>query len=96
MNTKELIELAMQQQMLSDEMIELLSIFNGIEMECNRSKELTWTKIYLLGVELGKQKGVDSTLNNLDFVMKFKLLTPEQKTIIKTKLDEILETQKSR
>lgn len=96
MKTKELIELAMKQQTLSDEMIELLSAFKGIEIECNHCKELTWAKIYLLGLEMGKQKGIDSTMDGLDFALKFRILTPEQKSIVKTKMNESINSQKEK
>lgn len=60
-------------------MIELLSVFNGIEIECNHSKEMTWAKIYLLGFEMGKQEGINSAIDGLDFALKFKRLSPEKK-----------------
>ncbi|WP_252254169.1 hypothetical protein [Clostridium sp. ZBS12] len=90
MNTKELIDLAMKQQILSDEMIELLSAFKGIEMECNHSKEMTWAKIYLLGFEIGKQNDTEFTMDALDFALKFRRLKPEQKVIVRTKMEEAL------
>ena len=85
MNNKELIELAMKQQTSSDKM-----------MECNHSKELAWSKIYLLGFEMGKQKSIDSTMEAYDLVMKYKRLKPEQKAIVKARLAEMLEAQKKR
>ena len=94
MNTKELIKFAMEQQTSSDEMIELLSVFKGLEMECDYSKEMTWAKIYLLGVAIGKQKGQDSALEAYDFAIQVKRLKPEQKAIIKAKMDEALENQR--
>lgn len=96
MNTKELIELAMKQQILSDEMIGLLSAFNGIEIECNHSKEMTWAKIYLLGVVMGKQRGIDSALDGFDFAMQVKKLNPEQRAVVKAKMQEALDAQKNR
>lgn len=94
MNTKELIKFAMQQQTSSDEMIELLSVFKGLEIECDYSKEMTWAKIYLLGVEMGKQKGYNSALDAYDFAIQVKRLKPEQKAIIKAKMNEALEDQR--
>jgi len=91
MNTKELIELAMKQQTSSDEMMELLSVFKGIEIECNHSKELAWSKIYLLGFEMGKQKCIDSTMEAYDLAMKYKRLKPEQKAIVKAKMNGALD-----
>ncbi len=90
MNTKELIDLAMRQQILSDEIIELLLAFKGIEIECNHSKEMTWAKIYLLGFEMGKEDGTKSTMDALDFALKFRRLKPEQKVIVRTKMEESL------
>lgn len=80
MNTKELIELAMKQQASSDKMMELLSVFKGIEEECNNSKEMMWSKIYLLGFEMGKQEGADFTMELFELVSKFRKLKPEYRS----------------
>lgn len=83
----------MKQQILSNEMIELLSAFKSIEIECNHSKEMTWAKIYLLGFEMGKQEGIRSLMNAQEVTMKFKELNPEQRAIVKNKMKELLEVQ---
>ena len=94
MNTKELIKFAMQQQTSSDEMIDLLSVFKGLELECDSSKEMTWAKIYLLGVAIGTHKGTESVIDNLDFAFKVKRLNQDQRAILKTKMDEALDAQR--
>lgn len=93
MNAKELIGLAMKQQILSDEMIELLSAFKGIEIECNYSKEMTWAKIYLLGLEMGKQKGINMAEDAYKFAVMCKSLAPEQKALVKAKMNEALKAK---